>query len=66
MSAAFSLGCLTCNRWRMDLVMPTGTVRVYNGPKGFGFTAPDDGGEDVFVHSTALEAAGMRDLLEGR
>ena len=46
--------------------MPTGTVKFYNGQKGFGFIAPDDGGKDVFVHATALEAAGMRGLVEGQ
>ena len=46
--------------------MPTGTVKFYNTQKGFGFIQPDDGGKDVFVHATALEAAGMRGLVEGQ
>ena len=46
--------------------MPTGTVKFYNSQKGFGFIAPDDGSKDVFVHATALEAAGMRGLVEGQ
>jgi cold shock protein len=46
--------------------MITGTVKFYNGQKGFGFIQPDDGGKDVFVHATALERAGMRDLVEGQ
>ena len=46
--------------------MPTGTVKFYNATKGFGFIAPDDGSKDVFVHATALEAAGMRGLVEGQ
>jgi CspA family cold shock protein len=46
--------------------MPTGTVKFYNTNKGFGFIQPDDGGKDVFVHATALEAAGMRGLVEGQ
>ena len=46
--------------------MPTGTVKFYNSTKGFGFIAPEDGGKDVFVHATALEAAGMRGLVEGQ
>jgi CspA family cold shock protein len=46
--------------------MPTGTVKFYNVNKGFGFIQPDDGSKDVFVHATALEAAGMRGLVEGQ
>ncbi|MEX6723350.1 cold-shock protein [Parapedomonas caeni] len=45
--------------------MQTGTVKWYNGQKGYGFIQPDDGGKDVFVHATALERAGMRSLNEG-
>jgi cold shock protein len=46
--------------------MITGTVKFYNNQKGFGFIQPEDGSKDVFVHATALERAGMRDLLEGQ
>jgi CspA family cold shock protein len=46
--------------------MQTGTVKFYNINKGFGFIQPDDGSKDVFVHATALERAGMRDLREGQ
>jgi CspA family cold shock protein len=41
-------------------------VKFYNGNKGYGFIAPDDGSKDVFVHASALERAGMRGLLEGQ
>jgi cold shock protein len=43
-----------------------GTVKWFNAQKGFGFIQPDDGGKDVFVHISAVEQAGMRDLSEGQ
>jgi cold shock protein len=43
----------------------TGTVKFFNGAKGFGFITPADGSKDVFVHATALERAGIRSLNEG-
>jgi CspA family cold shock protein len=42
-----------------------GTVKFYNSSKGFGFIAPADGSQDVFVHATALERAGVASLNEG-
>ena len=46
--------------------MATGTVKFFNGQKGFGFIAQDGGGPDVFVHVSAVERAGMRGLAEGQ
>ncbi|HEY4191372.1 MAG TPA: cold-shock protein [Mesorhizobium sp.] len=46
--------------------MSTGTVKWFNATKGFGFIQPDDGSADVFVHISAVERAGMRDLAEGQ
>jgi CspA family cold shock protein len=46
--------------------MAIGTVKFFNSAKGFGFIAPEGGGKDVFVHATAVEAAGMRTLTEGQ
>ena len=46
--------------------MAQGTVKWFNPQKGFGFIQPEDGGADVFVHMSAVEAAGLRVLLEGQ
>ena len=46
--------------------MTTGTVKWFNGQKGFGFIQPDEGGQDVFVHISAVERAGMSTLNEGQ
>jgi len=46
--------------------MATGTVKWFNGTKGFGFIQPESGGADIFVHISAVERAGLRDLHEGQ
>jgi cold shock protein len=46
--------------------MATGNVKWFNAQKGFGFIQPEDGGKDVFVHISAVQAAGLRDLAENQ
>lgn len=46
--------------------MPTGTVKWFNATKGFGFIAPEGGGEDLFVHQSEIQVQGYRELTEGQ
>jgi CspA family cold shock protein len=46
--------------------MASGTVKWFNPTKGFGFIQPDGGGKDVFVHITAVQAAGLNELNDGQ
>jgi cold shock protein len=52
--------------WKGRRKMPSGTVKWFNGQKGYGFIQPAQGGPDVFVHISAVERSGMKGLNEGQ
>ena len=67
LSSTIEAGMRRC--WRMPVIfgikdthMTTGTVKFFNADKGYGFIAPNDGGQDAFVHISAVERAGMHTL----
>jgi CspA family cold shock protein len=51
---------------RRSTVVSTGTVKWFNGDKGFGFISPDDGGDDLFVHHSEVKSTGYANLEEGQ
>lgn len=64
MAAGNSARCQS-QLWRENQ-MATGTVKWFNTQKGYGFIQPDEGGNDVFVHISAVERAGLQTLREGQ
>jgi CspA family cold shock protein len=59
---AMPLGIFKHTDLSKEKTMPIGTVKFFNADKGYGFIQPEGGGNDAFVHITAVEAAGMRTL----
>jgi CspA family cold shock protein len=49
-----------------EILVSTGTVKWFNGQKGFGFISPDDGGDDLFVHHSEIKTTGYANLDEGQ
>jgi CspA family cold shock protein len=64
--AALVRGLTTYVPERKSYMTTQGTVKWFNSQKGFGFIQPDDGGNDVFVHISAVERAGLQSLNEGQ
>jgi CspA family cold shock protein len=64
-SSQYAQAAVQCGGGVFPMAM-TGTVKFFNGERGYGFIKPDDGGRDVFVHITAVERAGLKDLAEGQ
>lgn len=64
-SARAAAGPITITT-RKEMLMPVGTVKFFNKDKGYGFIQPEGGGNDAFVHISAVERAGMDTLSEGQ
>jgi cold shock protein len=69
LASAMALSAIAAKRsrsWTQEMMMATGTVKWFNPTKGYGFIQPQGGGQDVFVHISAVERAGLSTLNEGQ
>lgn len=69
LASAMALSAIVATRsrtWTQEMMMATGTVKWFNPTKGYGFIQPQGGGQDVFVHISAVERAGLSTLNEGQ
>ena len=69
LACAMALSAIVATRsrsWTQEMMMATGTVKWFNPTKGYGFIQPQGGGQDVFVHISAVERAGLSTLNEGQ
>jgi CspA family cold shock protein len=62
----FVIVATSSRSWTQEMMMATGTVKWFNPTKGYGFIQPQGGGQDVFVHISAVERAGLSTLNEGQ
>ena len=66
LSKVINILFFTFKKLRKEIIMKTGSVKWFNPSKGYGFISPDGGGKDIFVHMSALETSGIKNLSENQ